>query len=85
MNTRNVDAGCLRSPRVEQPVAIRKNAAQASDTSVGQGTQRPLKIGEEKALGRRLFFEPTLSRARVFPGCVTRWAEQIACVNISGS
>ena len=36
----------------------------------------------EPALGRRPLFEGTLSRARVFPACATRFSEQMACSDI---
>src|SRR5688572_19283779 len=69
--------------RVEQAVAITKNAAQASDSGVGQGTQRPL---NPSAIRRRADADvpPTLSRARVFPACGTRFSEQMVCIGKSG-
>jgi hypothetical protein len=62
--------------RVEQTVMIRKNAAQASNTGGGQGTQRPLNPFDNAALGRRPLFTPTVSRAGIFPVCGTRLLEQ---------
>jgi hypothetical protein len=41
--------------RVERPVTVMKNAAQASDIGVGQGTQRR-RDPRNAALGRRPLF-----------------------------
>jgi hypothetical protein len=70
--------------RVEPTVTITKNAAQACDVGVGQGTQRRRNL-RNRALGRRPFVKGTPRRARVFPIGGTRWAEQMAGITHSGS
>jgi hypothetical protein len=64
--------------RMEHAVVITKNAAQACDTGVGQGTQRPRKSKINAALGRRPLFNLTLSRAGIFPACGIRFSEQMS-------
>jgi hypothetical protein len=70
--------------RVERAVPVTKNAAQASDTGVGQGTHRPL-LSEKAAMGRRLLLHATISRARIFPACGTRFSERMGCIDASST
>jgi hypothetical protein len=65
--------------------AITKNAAQAYDIGVGQGTHRPLKFERNTAVGRRLLVSETTSRARVFPARGTRLSEQMVCIDTHDS
>jgi hypothetical protein len=68
--------------RVEHAVAITKNAAQASDSGVGQGTQRPLNFFEMRRWADA-GVPRTISRARIFPACGTRFSKQMACIDTS--
>ena len=68
---------------VEYTVTVMKNAAQASDIGVGQGTQ-PRQDPRNTALGRRPFFEPTLSRDRCFSGLRNRGPRCAFCARWGG-
>lgn len=71
--------------RVERAAALTKNAAQAYDIGVGQGTHRPLAFERNTAVGRRLLVSETTSRARVFPARGTRLSEQMVCIDTHDS
>ena len=55
---------CVENP-VKHVVPIMKNAAQACDIGVGQGTRRP-QILENTAAGRRLLFTPDVKPSTRF-------------------
>ena len=65
--------------RVEHDVAITRNAAHASAIGVGQGTHCP-PITKKCGGGPTPVCLSTLSRARVFPACGTRFSERIVCI-----
>ena len=87
-----IDAACSASPQRQPTTKTRRRSPpqRANAARRGPRGQRhrrrsrdptPAESIGNTALGRRLLFTQTLSRARIFPGCGTRGVEQIACVN----
>ena len=74
-----MEAVCVENP-VERAVPIGKNAAQANDGGVGAGpnVRYPLETGRWADAG----VPGTLSRASVFPACVTGFAEQMVFIDV---